>query len=308
MECSMMLKKVPVIAVTAVLALVACGDDNSSMGPDGGALSPVGMSSSTEFLGGEILSSSAVIPGGEFSSSDAAIPGNVFLSSSNVTPEIGTSSSSNVIPGVVVSSSSNVFPGHKVSSSSNVVPISPVSSSSVVVPRSSESGDNENDNEDARTLDGTQILLKLAGTSATVENNNGCVEVKDKSATITCPGAYYVTGESSDFQIVVNTPAAENEGNTGIYLYNATIKSSNSPILVANADKTVLHLVKGTTNVVEDGNGNHLFTKVNGTQDTAKAAIYARDDMNIKGAGTLTVKGKFRNGIQCSGPSSCASS
>lgn len=296
----MMIKKVPVIAVSAVLALVACGDDNSSMGPDGGALSPVGMSSSTEFLGGEILSSSAVIPGGEFSSSDAAIPGNVFLSSSNVTPEIGTSSSSNVIPGVVVSSSSNVFPGHKVSSSSNVVPISPVSSSSVVVPRSSESGDNENDNEDARTLDGTQILLKLAGTSATVENNNGCVEVKDKSATITCPGAYYVTGESSDFQIVVNTPATENEGNTGIYLYNATIKSSNSPILVANADKTVLHLVKGTTNVVEDGNGNHLFTKVNGTQDTAKAAIYARDDMNIKGAGTLTVKGKFRNGIQCS--------
>ena len=296
----MMLKKVPVIAVSAVLALVACGDDNSSMGPDGGALSPVGMSSSTELFGGEILSSSAVIPGSEFSSSDAAIPGNVFLSSRNVTPEIGTSSSSNVIPGIGVSSSGHIFPGHKVSSSSNVVPISPVSSSSVVVPRSSESGDNENDNEDARTLDGTQILLKLAGTSATVENNNGCVEVKDKSATITCPGAYYVTGESSDFQIVVNTPAAENEGNTGIYLYNATIKSSNSPILVANADKTVLHLVKGTTNVVEDGNGNHLFTKINGAQDTAKAAIYARDDMNIKGAGTLTVKGKFRNGIQCS--------
>ena len=295
MECSMMLKKVPVIAVTAVLALVACGDDNSTIAaPDSGTL-PVEMSS-----GGEILSSSAVVPGGEVSSSDAAIPGNVVSSSSVVTPEIGTSSSSNVIPGVVVSSSSNVFPGHKVSSSSNVVPISPVSSSSVVVPRSSESGDNENDNEDARTLDGTQILLKLAGTSATVENNNGCVEIKDKSATITCPGAYYVTGESSDFQIVVNTPAAENEGNTGIYLYNATIKSSNSPILVANADKTVLHLVKGTTNVVEDGNGNHLFTKVNGTQDTAKAAIYARDDMNIKGAGTLTVKGKFRNGIQCS--------
>jgi hypothetical protein len=174
------------------------------------------------------------------------------------------------------------------------------SSSSNAVPGSSESGDNENDNEDARTLDGTQILLKLAGTSATVENNNGCVEIADKSATITCPGAYYVTGESSDFQVVVNTPGAENEGNTGIYLHNATIKSSNAPILVKNADKTVLHLIKGTTNVVEDGNGNHLFTKVNGAQDTAKAAIYSRDDLNIKGAGTLTVKGKFKNGIQCS--------
>ena len=149
-------------------------------------------------------------------------------------------------------------------------------------------------------MDGSQILLKLAGTSATVENNNGCVEIADKSATITCPGAYYVTGESSDFQVVVNTPGAENEGNTGIYLHNATIKSSNAPILVKNADKTVLHLVKGTTNVVEDGNGNHLFVKVNGAQDTAKAAIYSRDDLNIRGAGTLTVKGKFKNGIQCS--------
>ncbi|WP_173384000.1 carbohydrate-binding domain-containing protein, partial [Fibrobacter succinogenes] len=76
------------------------------------------------------------------------------------------------------------------------------------------------------------------------------------------------------------------------------IKSSNSPILVKNADKAVLHLVKGTTNVVEDGNGNHLFTKINGTQDTAKAAIYSRDDLNIKGAGKLTVKGNFKNGIQ----------
>jgi hypothetical protein len=147
-------------------------------------------------------------------------------------------------------------------------------------------------------LNGTQILLKLAGTSATVENNNGCVEVADKAATITCPGAYYVTGEASDFQVVVNTPAAEKEGNTGIYLYNATIKSSNSPILIKNADKAVIHLVKGTTNVLEDGNGNHAFTNVGGKQDTSNAVIYSKDDMNIKGAGKLTVTAKFKNGIQ----------
>ncbi len=162
------------------------------------------------------------------------------------------------------------------------------------------SGDDDSDLDDARTLTGAEILLKLSGTTATVENNNGCVTVAEKSATITCPGAYYVTGESSDFQVVVNTPAAEGEENTGIYLHNATLKSQNAPILVKNAKKTVLHLVKGTTNVVEDGNGNHLYEKVNGTQDTAKAAIYARDDLNIKGAGTLTVKGNFNNGIQCS--------
>lgn len=280
-----MLKKLPVIAASAALSFWACGEDSSIMNPYGGAYAPAGTSSSSDAFG--IESSSGIL--------DIDVE---IWSSSNTTPIIGTSSSSRVLPGNIVSSSS-IVPNVGASSSSNVIPVVS-SSSNNAVPGSSESGDNENDNEDARTLDGTQILLKLAGTSATVENNNGCVEIADKSATITCPGAYYVTGESSDFQVVVNTPGAENEGNTGIYLHNATIKSSNAPILVKNADKTVLHLVKGTTNVVEDGNGNHLFVKVNGSQDTAKAAIYSRDDLNIKGAGSLTVKGKFKNGIQCS--------
>ena len=281
-----MLKKLPVIAASAALSFWACGDDSSIANPDSGADLPAATSSSSDAFGIESSSGILDIDVEIWSSSNGALPGNV-VSSSSVTPSVGVSSSSTLLPSSATSSSSNVVP--IVSSSSNNA-----------VPGSSESGDNENDNEDARTLDGTQILLKLAGTSATVENNNGCVEIADKSATITCPGAYYVTGESSDFQVVVNTPGAENEGNTGIYLHNATIKSSNAPILVKNADKTVLHLVKGTTNVVEDGNGNHLFVKVNGAQDTAKAAIYARDDLNIKGAGSLTVKGKFKNGIQCS--------
>lgn len=281
-----MLKKLPVIAASAALSFWACGEDCSIVNPDSGAYLPADASSSSDAFGIESSSGALDIDVEIWSSSNGALPGNVV------------SSSSNALPGNIVSSSS-VVPNVGASSSSNVVPVVS-SSSNNVVPGSSESGDNENDNEDARTLDGTQILLKLAGTSATVENNNGCVEIADKSATITCPGAYYVTGESSDFQVVVNTPGAENEGNTGIYLHNATIKSSNAPILVKNADKTVLHLVKGTTNVVEDGNGNHLFVKVNGAQDTAKAAIYSRDDLNIKGAGTLTVKGKFKNGIQCS--------
>lgn len=263
-----------VSAIGLVLGVVACSED-AGVNPnvDSGALNPVEISSSSDFLGTDF-------PGVELSSSSFVVPGIELSSSSIAGPGFGISSSSFVWPGPVVSSSSVVIPG-----GSNP---------------GNESGDDENDNEDSRTLDGSQILLKLAGTTAAVENNNGCVEVADKVATITCPGAYYVTGESSDFQVVVNTPGTDNEGNTGIYLHNATIKSSNSPILVKNADKTVIHLVKGTTNVVEDGNGNHLFTKVNGAQDTSKAAIYSRDDLNIKGAGTLTVKGKFKNGIQCS--------
>ena len=280
--------KLPVIAASVTLSLTACFEDNTTNAVPNGeapisAEDPIG----NEFFGTEVPGTE--IPGNQ-------IPGNENPGNENPDNQVpGNENPGNQIPGTELSSSSNQIPGNEFYSSSSSVPGNPPNQNP-----GNESGDNENDNEDSRTLDGTQILLKLAGTTATIENNNGCVEIADKSATITCPGAYYVTGESSDFQVVVNTPGAENEGNTGIYLYNATLKSSNSPILVKNAEKTVIHLVKGTTNTVEDGNGNHMFTKINGVQDTAKAAIYSRDDLNIKGAGTLTVKGKFKSGIQCS--------
>ena len=289
----MKLMKLPLLAASAVILFAACSDESGvNANPNSEAIVPEATSSSGEFVGNEVLGDGA-------SSSSNAVSGNGVTSSGDAVP-----ASSNGTPGTQVSSSGNTVPGNGVSSSTGVVPGNGASSSSGVVPGgttpsgNAEAGDDENDNEDARTLNGTQILLKVSGTTATVENNNGCVEVADKSATITCPGAYYVTGESSDFQVVVNTPAAENEGNTGIYLHNATLKSSNSPILVKNADKAVIHLVKGTTNVLEDGNGSHAFTNVGGKPDTSKAVIYAKDDMNIKGAGKLTVKGNFKNGIQ----------
>lgn len=234
------------------------------------------------------LSSSAVVPG---SSADVA-PGSSEGAAPNSSAMVPGSSES-TLPGSSAdpnSSAAGENPGDALPGSSQSTP--------VVIP----SDDDDSDLEDAKTLEGSEIMLKLSGTSATVENNNGCVEVTEKSATITCVGDYYVTGTSTDFQVVVNTPGVDGEGNTGIYLYNASIKSSGAPILVKNAEKTVLHLVKGTTNSVEDGSdaGAHLFTKVSGAQDTAKAAIYAKDDLNIKGSGKLTVTANFKNGIQSS--------
>ena len=281
--------KLSMIAASAIFGLVACSENTTA------AADALDGLSGNEIPGDETQLSSATIPGGDFGLSSATIPGGDFGLSSATIPGGDFGLSSAMIPGNDFSSSSMGHGGRF--SSSSIVGPGLLSSSGTVVPGSSESGDDENDNEDNRTLNGTQILLKLAGTSATVENNNGCVEVADKSATITCPGAYYVTGEASDFQVVVNTPAADKEGKTGIYLYNATIKSSNSPILIKNADKAVIHLVKGTTNVLEDGNGSHAFTNVGGKPDTSKAVIYSKDDMNIKGAGKLTVNGKFKNGI-----------
>ena len=203
--------KLPVIAASVTLSLTACFEDNTTNAVPNGeapisAEDPIG----NEFFGTEVPGTE--IPGNQ-------IPGNESPGNENPDNQVpGNENPGDQIPGTELSSSSNQIPGNEFYSSSSSVPGNPPNQNP-----GNESGDNENDNEDSRTLDGTQILLKLAGTTATIENNNGCVEIADKSATITCPGAYYVTGESSDFQVVVNTPGAENEGNTGIYLYNATL-------------------------------------------------------------------------------------
>lgn len=284
----MWVKKIPVVAASAALCFVACSENSSVTDPNNNSALP------------DIENPSVQNP-------ELENPGDVIENPGIESPGIENPSienPGNTVPGADDSSVGNpgsenpdvVNPGNE-----NPAEVNPGNENpGNVVPGGSIPSDDESDLDDSRTLTGTEILLKLAGTTASVENNNGCIAVAEKSATITCPGAYFVTGESSDFQLVVNTPGAKDEGKTGIYFYNATLKSNNAALLVKNADKTVLHLVKGTTNVVEDGNGNHLFEKANGTQDTAKAAIYAKDDLNIKGAGKLTVKGNFQNGIQCS--------
>lgn len=320
-------QKLSMIATAAALAFVACSDDNNSgvNGVDNNEnVADITTVTSYTCLDGTVVEDANLcapvtdpVTGEQTSGvADSTVVTTITCTDGSVVedaalcPSIPASSSSEaVVPGQQGTSSSSNRPSRS-SSSSAVVPgssatVNPGSSSSatVVTPVIPSTGDDDDiDVEDAVALTGSEIMMRLAGTTATVENNNGCVEVVEKSATITCPGDYYVTGTSTDFQVIVNTPGVDGEGNTCIYLYNATLKSSGAPILVKNADKTVLHLVKGTTNSVEDGSSasTHLFEKVNGTQDTAKAAIYAKDDLNIKGAGKLTVTANYNNGIQSS--------
>ena len=188
----MRIYKLPVIAVSAVLSLMACSEDSSSIVNPNGALSPVETSSASE-----LTSSGNEAPINEISSSSIEAPVTGVSSSSVATP-VEVSSSSVVAP--VVSSSSDFT----LNLSSSSVAVENKVSSSSVQPTSNSESDLENGK-----ANGSEIVLKLAGSTATVENNNNCVEVKDKAATITCPGDYFITGEASDFQVVVNTPGAE---------------------------------------------------------------------------------------------------
>jgi len=296
-------RNLSIIAATAAMSLVACSDTAESVTNTTAATDDYTEVTVTTYTctDGSVVDDATLCPSTVDPVTGEEVSG---VADSTVTTTITCADGSvvedaSLCPQIVQPASS----GDAVAASSGNVS-TPSSSNSATTPVVTPSigDDDDSDLEDAKTLDGSEILLTISGTSATVQNDNGCIQLAEKSATLTCPADYYVTGTSTDFQIVVNTPGIDGEGNTGIYLYNAALKSSSAPILVKNADKTVLHLVKGTTNSVEDGSSanTHLFEKVSGTQDTAKAAIYAKDDLNIKGAGKLTVIANYNNGIQSS--------
>ena len=157
----------------------------------------------------------------------------------------------------------------------------------------------DNEEDDNVNLDGSETTLTFSGTDVTIANDNGCLEKTAGVVTVKCSGNYYLTGTATDYQVVVNTTATDT-GKVDLFLNGVSLKSSDAPIYVQNAEKAELHLVKGTTNSVEDGATRTKTYTVNSGTDTTKAAIYAKDDLSIKGSGSLTVKANYNNGIHTS--------
>ena len=180
-------------------------------------------------------------------------------------------------------------------SSSSITPI--VSSSSSVTPTvNSSSATTVTSN--ASTSNGNTPTIKYASASATLENDNGCVSIDGGTVTITCAGDYYFNGNGNG-QIQVNAASTDK---VELYLNNLTLSNSNdAPLYVRNADKVVINLESGTTNTFSDASSRTTYyTKADGTKDTTGAAIYAKDDLTIKGEGTLKVTGNYNNGIHSS--------
>lgn len=153
---------------------------------------------------------------------------------------------------------------------------------------------------DIADVDGEPVI-SFANGSVSIENDNGCVSLDGKIVTITCSGNYQLTGKSTDNQVHVQVPDSDTEG---VYLYLNGLQlasATDAPIYVRNAEKVLLVLVDGTANTLEDASTRTTsFTKSNGGVDTTGAAVYAKDDLTIKGNGSLKVTGNYKNGIHSS--------
>lgn len=131
--------------------------------------------------------------------------------------------------------------------------------------------------------------ITFTGTGMELSDSNSVI-------TISIPGNYNVYGSMGDGQIIVNVDKdiyAGDDDKVKLQLNGIDLTcKDNSPIYCAAiSDKLIVDLTIGTTNYITDGSGY-----INA--DDSAAAIYSKDDLNIKGdGGTLIVKGNTEDGI-----------
>ena len=129
------------------------------------------------------------------------------------------------------------------------------------------------------------------------------VTVNNTYVTITAGGEFTVSGECANGQLKVNTDddvdakAAVTLEFTGLTLSNST----EAPVYVENVGKDVTISVKNkTVNTISDGTTHtDTYTNSSGEVKEINSAIFARDDLKIKGKGTLVVNGNFEDGLVC---------
>ena len=130
------------------------------------------------------------------------------------------------------------------------------------------------------------ILLSDAQSSSSCSS----VIFSGSTVTITEAGSYTLTGSLSDGQICVDT-AKENR--VRLILDGVSITSSGSAaIYVRSADKVVISLKDGTSSTLRNG-GSFVQTDENNVD----AVIFSKDDLTIKGSGSLTVNSPAGHGI-----------
>lgn len=134
-----------------------------------------------------------------------------------------------------------------------------------------------------------EVLVELSGDSISVTGSGATVD--DSTLLISAIGSYRLTGDLYDGQIIVET---EDDGIVRIILDNANItNSTNAPINIQNADKTIVVLSSGTTNTLTDAS-EYVYEA---DEDEPNAALFSKDDLTITGEGSLTVNANYNDGI-----------
>lgn len=123
----------------------------------------------------------------------------------------------------------------------------------------------------------------------TMELSGDGVSGENGVITFTKGGDFEITGTFAG-QLSVDTTDRIKLRLSGVNITNST----GSTIYVKNADKAYITLTEDTENILTDGES---YTS---GDENETACITSRDDLKIKGNGSLTVNGNYNHGIDCS--------
>lgn len=146
-------------------------------------------------------------------------------------------------------------------------------------------GIEENTDYDFSVSGATNITLN--GTSATVTGTGA--DVEGTTVTISSKGTYVISGTLNNGQIKVKT---DDTDPVKIILNGASVtNTSTSPLFIDKAVKVVLILNTETTNTFSDG------ANYSDVAEGQNAAIFSQSYLSVFGEGSLTVNGKYKDGI-----------
>lgn len=153
----------------------------------------------------------------------------------------------------------------------------------------SQSGDTTAPTEG--TTDPVETVTTIVLADDATEVTGDGVFVEGNIIIIEKPGKYTVSGTLTNGQLRVEVTK---EDKVEILFNGVSITNKTSaPFYSVSADKTVIELAEGTQNTLTDGDSYEFAPG----EDEPNACLFAKDDLTIKGTGSLTVHANYNNGI-----------
>lgn len=151
------------------------------------------------------------------------------------------------------------------------------------------------------TADEGSELDRLCAKATTVKLSDGGAEIKGPGAhfeagdlTISTGGAYRLSGSLSEGRVVVDT--GEEKQDVQLILDSVSIRCAGDAALnIRRAGDTDIYAMEDTENRLVSGTERELVAD----PAASGAALYAEDDIDFHGPGSLIVEGYLNNGIGC---------
>lgn len=134
----------------------------------------------------------------------------------------------------------------------------------------------------------TAVSISLNGDTASCDSDS--VQVSGSTVTITAEGTYILSGTLNDGMIIVNIADTEK---VQLVLDGADITSeSSAAIYVPQGDKVFITTAANTENTLTNGGQYSAIDENN-----IDSVIFAKSDLTLNGAGTLTINAQAGHGI-----------